>query len=113
MLRLREERQHLPWSSVERAAQQDQHLRDLCAAIWADLEPIEQFALGALAVDRRAELRSGELDPLRRKGLIVGHPPGIFSTIFEAFVTTRGVIARPAQPTRSSLLRDLDAAIQW
>ena len=57
-LRLREERQHLPWSGVEHAAQQDQHLRDLCAAIWNGLEPIEHFALWALAADRRAELRA-------------------------------------------------------
>lgn len=111
-LRLREERQHLPWSDVEHAAQQDQHLRDLCAAIWNGLEPIEHFALWALAADRRAELQSGELDPLRRKGLIVGHPPGIFSTIFEAFAETQGPIARPDQPARSSRLRDLGTDIQ-
>jgi hypothetical protein len=113
VLRLWEDRQHLPWGSVERAAQQDQHLRDLCAAIWDDLEPIEQFALWALATDRRAELRSGELDPLRRKGLIVGYPPGIFAILFEAFVKAQGPITRPAQPTRSSPLRDLNAQHQW
>jgi hypothetical protein len=113
VLRLREERQHLPWGSVERAAQQDQHLRDLCAAIWDDLEPIEQFALWALAADRRAELQSGELDPLRRKGLIIGYPPGNFSIIFESFVTAHGPIARPARPAQSSRLRDLEADIRW
>jgi hypothetical protein len=113
VLRLREERGHLPWSSVERAAQQDQHLRDLCAAIWNDLEPIEQFALWALAADRRAELRAGELDALRRKGLIVGHPPGNFSSIFESFVQTQSPLARPAQPARSSRLREIGTDMQW
>ncbi len=113
VLRLWEERRHLPWSSVERAAQQDQHLRDLCAAIWDDLEPIEQFALGALATDRRAEIRSGELELLRRKGLVIGHPPGVFAVIFEAFVKTHGPIARPDQPPRSSRLRDLEPDIRW
>ncbi len=112
VLRLREERQHLPWSSVERAAQQDQHLRDLCAAIWNDLEPIEQFALWALAADRRADLQPGELDSLRRKGLIIGYPPGNFSSIFESFVTTQDPLARPDQPARSSRLRDLGTDLE-
>jgi hypothetical protein len=112
-LRLREERQHLPWSNIEHAAQQDQHLRDLCAEIWSDLEPIEQFALWALAAERRAELRPGELDSLRRKGLIVGYPPGDFSSIFESFVKPQGPIQRPDQPARSSRLRSLETDIRW
>ncbi len=113
VLRLWEEHRHLPWSSFERVAHEDQHLRDLCAAIWIDLDPGEQFALFALATDRRAEIRSGELELLRRKGLIVGHPPSLFSIIFEAFVKRQGPIAPPDHPVRSSRLRDLDAPAPW
>ena len=62
VLRLWEERRHLPWSNVERATQQDQHLRDLCAAIWDDLDAAERIALFALASDRRSEIRSDDLE---------------------------------------------------
>ena len=113
VLRLWEERRHLPWINVERAAQQDQHLRDLCAAIWNELESIEQFALEMLAADRRAELRRGDLDQLRCKGLISGHPPGIFSSLFEAFVKTQDPIGRPDPPAHTTRLRDLAADIRW
>ncbi len=113
VLRLWEERRHLPWSNLERAAREDQHLRDLCAAIWDDLDPGEHFALVALTADRRAEIQSGDLEQLRRKGLIIGHPPSLFSIIFEAFVKTQGPIAPSDQPIRSSRLRDLDADIRW
>jgi hypothetical protein len=107
-LRLWEERRHLPWSSLERAAREDQHLHDLCAAMWDDLDESERFALFALTADRRAEIRSGTLEPLRRKGLIVGHPPGVFSNIFEAFVKTQGASVPPDQSASVSRLRDLD-----
>ncbi len=113
VLRLWEERRHLPWTSVERAAQHDQRLRDLCAAIWSNLEPMEQFALGALVTDRRAELHADDLDHLRRRGLIVGHPPGIFSSLFEGFVKTQDPIGRPDQAAQPSRLRDLETDIRW
>ncbi|CAG0936596.1 hypothetical protein TFLX_05477 [Thermoflexales bacterium] len=111
VLRLWEEQRHLPWSSFERGVQQEQHLHELCAAIWDDLDLGERFALFTLTADRRAAIRSSELERLRKQGLIVGHPPGIFSIIFEAFVKTQGPIAPPDPPVRSSRLRDLDAAV--
>jgi hypothetical protein len=115
LLRFWETRRHVPWSNVERAAGQDQHLLDLCAMIWDDLDEGERFALYALQADRRAEVRAAVLDRLRQKGLIIGRPASVFASLFETFITTRSPIAPPEQsvPAAASRLRDLDPDIQW
>ena len=113
LLRFWESRQHLEWNRIERAAEQDQHLLDLCAMIWDDLNDGERFALFALSADRRAEIPPADLERLRKKGLIIGRPPGVFANLFEAYIETQGPIAPAAQAAPASRLRELDPDIQW
>ncbi len=107
-------RRHLPWPEVERGLCGDAALAEVCRAVWEDLDAGEQAAALALAADRRAEIDTADLDRLRLKGLVVGRPDNLFSTIFEAFVRRRLAdqtdAPEPARRTRRpSKLRDPDA----
>ena len=110
------QRRHLPWPRVEQTLQQDSGITDLCRAIWDDLEPTEQATLKTLVITHRSPAHTEDLNLLRLKGLIVGHPAMIFATLFEYFVQQQQQTQLPtlmAAPQGPSVLREPAPDVPW
>jgi hypothetical protein len=110
-----ESRRHLPWPEIERGLRADPFLVEVCAEIWAGLDPAEQAALRLLAAERGPEIPPEDLARVKLKGLAAGSPAVLFSEVFEAFVH------RQAEPTEAvfgrrawlSHLRDPSDRAAW
>ena len=114
------DRLHLPWPNIERGLCAEGSLAEICREIWDDLDAGERAALGLLAEERRSEIALEDLAWLKLKGLVVGGPEFIFSTIFEAFVGAQREGALPSPPLadsgggrETSKLRDPETKIYW
>ena len=107
-------RLHLPWANIERGLLADPGLAQICAATWQDLEPAERQALWQLAAEQTETTSPDGLARLELRGLAIGGPASIFSTVFEAFV--RGQTEPPAASAEAEYLgslRDPAAAPRW
>jgi hypothetical protein len=107
-------RRHLPWSNVERGLLADPAVAEQCQALWNDLAPGEQLALWRLAREQLDDQVEAGIARLRLRGLVVGGPPGVFSSLFEAFVAAQPEPApAPAPSGPASRLRDPAAQPLW
>ncbi|MCC7358691.1 MAG: hypothetical protein IT317_04410 [Anaerolineales bacterium] len=96
----------LAWAQIEPGLLGDPANLAPCSAIWNDLDAGEQRAAWLLAREARAELDEAQLARLQLRGLAVGGPPFLFSSLFEAFVSTLPEPPAP-EPNRVPLrLRD-------
>ena len=64
----------------------DAEVTRCCQDIWDCLDVHEHLTLIQLASDQRQDLSLEQVRLLRVKGLVVGHPPFLFSELYEAFV---------------------------
>jgi hypothetical protein len=106
-------RRHLTWGAIEPGLMADPAILAPCSAIWNDLSPAEQRAAWLLAREDRSALDEAGLAPLRLRGLAVGGPPFLFSSLFEAFVSK---LPEPPAPPPTGLiprLRDPAAQPLW
>jgi hypothetical protein len=114
-----EPRRSLPWANVERALLADPALVETCRALWLSLWPAERWAVWQLArehthalSDADPSLHSGQaLARLRLRGLAIGGPPSVFSSLFEAFAA--GQPEPDASPLPASRLRDPASNPRW
>ncbi len=106
-------RRHLAWVAIEPGLVADPAIIAPCSAIWNDLDPAEQRTAWLLAREAHSALDETQLTRLRLRGLAVGGPPFLFSSLFEAFVNK---LPEPPAPTPGGpalYLRDPAAAPQW
>jgi hypothetical protein len=110
-----ETRRHLPWANIERVLHADPAVAEACRALLADLSPAEHLTLWQLAHDESGAGPSSDevLDRLRLRGLAVGGPPGVFSTLLEHYLLDQPRPAAPSQPEPGSRLRDPAAVPRW
>jgi hypothetical protein len=107
-------RLHLPWPNIERGLLAEPGLSKICAALWHSLEPAEQLAAWQLAADDRDAISPESLGRLQLRGLAIGGPAFIFSTVFENFLRTQSAPSlNPAQSETPSQLRDPSASVNW
>jgi hypothetical protein len=81
-----EPRRDAPLTNLARGLGQDPEVARCCQEIWDDLDGREQALAIKLAAGVRANLPADEMRRLRAKGLVVGHPPFLFSDLWEEFV---------------------------
>lgn len=106
-------RRHLAWAAIEPGLIADPAILAPCNAIWNDLDPAEQRTAWLLAREAHSALDETHLTRLRLRGLAVGGPPFLFSSLFEAFVNK---LPEPPAPAPSSVvlrLRDPAAQPLW
>jgi hypothetical protein len=108
-----EPRRHLPWTNVERALLSDALVIETCRAVWDGLPPAEQFAAWRLAREQGDLLSDADLAGLRLRGLAVGGPPFIFSSLFEAYVSGQPEPESAEGAGPLSRLRDPGAVPRW
>ncbi len=107
-------RLHLPWANIERGLLADPGLTKICATVWDSLEPAEQLAVWHLAADQRDAISPAGLVRLQLRGLAVGGPPFIFSTIFENFLRAKPApLVDSAEAETAGQLRDPAASVNW
>jgi hypothetical protein len=107
-------RLHLPWANIERGLLVDPGVAKTCAAIWDGLDANEQLALWRLAADQRDALSPEGLVRLQLRGLAVGGPAFVFSTIFENFIRAKSAPpADTAVAETAGQLRDPAASVNW
>lgn len=106
-------RRHLPWANVERGLRAERAVAELCRALWGDLAADERLALWQLAREEGGDVADEALARLRMRGLVVGGPPSLFSSLFEAFVAGQARPAGASEATTASRLRDPAAVPRW
>jgi hypothetical protein len=105
-------RRQLPWANVERALLSDPAVVETCRALWLDLPPAERLAVWRLSREHLDALSETALARLRLRGLAVGGPPSVFSSLFESFVAGQPE-PEEAAPEPPSPLRDPGATPMW
>ena len=81
-----EPRRDAPLTNLARGLGQDPEVARCCQEIWDDLDGREQALAIKLAAGVRENLPADEMRRLQSKGLVVGHPPFLFSDLWEEFV---------------------------
>jgi hypothetical protein len=71
---------------IERGMLHNATFDDICCNLWHDLDASEQRVLSAVANQQNTTLQPADRASLRMKGLLVGGPDSIFSTLFEAYI---------------------------
>lgn len=78
--------QELPWADIERRLRDDVAVAQVCHEIWDDLDAGEQVALRRFVIQGRDSIDPAERERLRQRGLLIGGPASVFSTLFESYL---------------------------
>jgi len=106
-------RRKLAWAAIEPGLIADPAILAPCNAIWNDLDAAEQRTAWLLAREARSAMDDADLTRLRLRGLVVGGPPFLFSSLFEAFVNKLPEPAAGAAGGVGLRLRDPAATPLW
>ena len=106
-------RRHLTWAAIEPGLVADPAILAPCNAIWNDLDPTEQMTAWLLGREAHGVIDEVQLARLQLRGLVVGGPPFLFSSLFEAFVNKQPEPPAPEPITVPLRLRDPAAQAPW